>query len=494
MPLDLSGFLLEALTLAVLVLAGVSAAWMIGARHWLLLLSLGTLIAVSWRWVSYALLSAFGAQAWATPVWYVGAIAALVAAWVLAARLKKFVLAQAVGLAVALVSAALTRLIGLQGSFDNSSMMVRAVADYLQTEGDPERLGGLGVVNSGLAYPLMLALGPQGEALSGFAPLTFLALLAAVGWAFIRLLPRARWWLVVGLATLISAASFSAAMPWRALLYVNGYALAGLGLVLASAAAALMLREKTVRPVLLVALAVGLATVSTTRLEGVALATLVAAGFASARWLGSKNRYRWSVRLVAASALLPFAGWMMVVDGYLTRVIRFEPWEFLVVALTLSFLSGIEIFDWFRERAPHFSILLMISLIAVAFALSGESLLPGLLAQWQNLGQGAGDWGYLLLAVLPLLAIIGWRNTSREYRLLAYIALALFLATWVAAIAASLQFGSPELGSAGWDGSLNRMWLQSYAVFIVAIAVGWVQRANQGWPVARAEKVSEKSL
>ena len=88
----------------------------------------------------------------------------------------------------------------------------------------------------------------------------------------------------------------------------------------------------------------------------------------------------------------------------------------------------------------------------------------------------------MLLALIPLVAIIGWHNTSLASRPLAYISLALSLATRVAM--ASLWFDIPDFGLGGRVGSLNRMWLQGYAVFILQITVGLAQRANPGWPVA----------
>jgi Mn2+/Fe2+ NRAMP family transporter len=159
-----------------------------------------------------------------------------------------------------------------------------------------------------------------------------------------------------------------------------------------------------------------------------------------------------------------------------------------VVALVLTFMSGLEIFDWFRERMPHLVIgALTVALVAAAVAF-GEGLLPGLSAQWTNLGEARGHWGFYILAILPLLIIMGWRNTSREYRLLAYMTMSFVLATFASKMLDGGQTGSPDLGRVGWSDSLNRMWLHGFGIFIITAVVGLVQRANQGWPIRKSEK------
>jgi hypothetical protein len=488
MPLDLLGWLLESMTLALIALSGVAAAWLIGARHWLLLVSMGALVSVSWRWVSYAGLNAVGMLEAATPVWYAGSVALVAAGAFAAARHKRFVLAAGIGVAIAMAAASLTRLIGLRGYQHSDSLWILTLSDHFQADGDPTILGGRTPIKRGFAYPLMLALGPEGESLTGFTPFIYVALLAAVAWVFIRLIPNQRWWLAVSMMTLMTATVFSVIMPWRALLYVNGHTLTALGVTLASGAAALMIREKQVRLALLMAVVLGLATIGTTRPEGVAFAALIAFGFISARWLGRRNRYRWAVRLVTAAVLLPFASWMWVYDSYLTRSLGFEPWEFFVLAIAIAFISGLEIFDWFRERLPHFAIAALVIALAVALVVFRDGLASGLAAQWTNLVEGRGHWGFYILAILPLLIITGWRNTSREYRLLAYVTLSFVLATFATKMLDGGQTGSPDLGRVGWSDSLNRMWMHGFGIFIITAVVGLVQRANQGWPVRQSEK------
>ena len=489
MPLDFVGYLLEVMTLGLIALSGVAAAWLMGARHWLLLISMGALVSVSWRWVSYAALNAFGLLEAATPVWYAGSVALVTAGAFAASRRKKFVVAAGMGVGIAVVSAALTRLIGLRGIEHSDSLWILALSDHFQADGDPTILGGRTAIKRGFSYPLMLALGPEGESLTGFTPYLYFAMMAAIAWVFIRLIPQPRWWLVVTMVTAATAIVFSVVMPWRAVFYVNGHTLTALGVTVAAGGAALMIREKTVRPALLMAMVFGLAAIGTTRPEGVAFSALIAFGFISARWLRSRKRYRWAVRLVTAAVLLPFASWMWVYDSYLTRSFRFEPWEFFVVALILTFMSGLEIFDWFRERMPHFALAALVLALVAAAVLFGEGLLPGLSAQWTNLGEARGHWGFYLLAVIPLLIITGWRNTSREYRVLAYMTLSFLLVTFATKLLdVGLNTGTPDLGRVGWSDSMNRMWLHSFGIFIITAIVGLVQRADQGWPVRRSEK------
>jgi hypothetical protein len=488
MPLDFAGYLLEVMTLGLIMLSGVSAAWLMGARNWLLLVSLGLLASYSWRWISYAGLNAFGLLEAATPVWYVGSVLLIAGGAWAASRRKKFVLAAGVGTLMALISPALTRLLGWRGVDHSDSLWILTLSDHFQAAGDPTILGGRTAIKRGFGYPLMLALGPEGESLTGFTPLVYLALMATVAWVLIRLLPQTQWWLVVSLSVLITAVVYIPLMPWRALLYVNGHTLNALGVTLAVGAAAIIIRDKAIRAPHLMAVVLGLATISTTRPEGVAFAALIAAPLISARWLGGRKRYRWAVRLITASALLPFASWMWVYDASLTRLLRFEPWEFVVVALILTFMSGLEIFDWFRERMPHFVIAALVLALLAAAVLFGDGLLPGLSAQWTNLGEARGHWGFYLLAVIPLLIITGWRNTSREYRLLAYVTLSFVLATFASKMLDGGQTGSPDLGRVGWSDSLNRMWLHGFGIFIITAIVGLVQRANQGWPVRKSEK------
>jgi hypothetical protein len=483
MPLDVLGYLLEVLTLGLIMLSGIAAAWLMGARHWLLLVSLGLLTSVTWRWVSYATMNTLGALEADTVIWYAGSVLMLGAGAWAAARRKKFVLAAGIGFGMAMLAPALTRLIGLRGVDHSDSLWILTLSDHFQASGDPTILGGRTAIKRGFSYPLMLALGPEGQSLTGFTPLVYLGLIAAIAWVLIRLLPNTRWWLVVSLSVLVTAVAFIPLMPWRALLYVNGHTLTALGVTLAVGAAAIIVRDQTLKAPHLMAVVFGLATIGTTRPEGVAFAALIAFPLISARWLGSSNGRRWAVRLITASVLLPFASWMWVYDAYLTRSFRFDPWEFFVLSIAISFLSGIEIFDWFRERMAHFALGALALALVAAGVLYGERLLPGLAAQWVNLGEGRGHWGFYLLAVVPLLLAVGWRNTTREYRLLAITTLMLFVATFASKLLDGGLAGSPDLGRIGWSDSLNRMWLHSFGIFLITAIVGLVQRANQGWPL-----------
>jgi hypothetical protein len=490
-PLDVVGYLLEVLTLGLIMLSGISAAWLMGARHYLLLVSLGVLASVTWRWLSYATMAALGALEADTAVWYAGSVIMVAAGAWAAARRKKFVVGAALGVGMALVAPAFTRLIGWRGVDHSDSLWILTLSDHFQASGDPTILGGRTAIKRGFSYPLMLALGPEGQSLTGFTPLVYLALMAAIAWVLIKLLPNARWWLVVTLAVLVTAVAYIPLMPWRALLYINGHTLTALGVTLAVGAGAMMVREQTLRAPHLMAVVLGLATIGTTRPEGVAFAALIAFPLISARWLGASTSRRWAIRLITASALLPFATWMWVYDAYLTRSFRFDPWEFFVLAVAISFLSGIEILDWFRERMAHFALGAIVLALLAAAALFGPALLPGLAAQWQNLGLAQGHWGFYLLAVVPLLLTVGWRNTTREYRLLAITTLMLFLATFASKLLDGGQTGNPDLGRVGWSDSLNRMWLHSFGIFLITAIVGLVQRANQGWPQKPAQQPTD---
>jgi len=74
-----------------------------------------------------------------------------------------------------------------------------------------------------------------------------------------------------------------------------------------------------------------------------------------------------------------------------------------------------------------------------------------------------------------LLGLRKLKQMSPEHRTLLWISGALVLGSLIVKMLDGGQFGHPTLGRTGWSDSLNRMWLQSFAIFLVAALVGLVQ-------------------
>jgi TRAP-type uncharacterized transport system fused permease subunit len=155
---------------------------------------------------------------------------------------------------------------------------------------------------------------------------------------------------------------------------------------------------------------------------------------------------------------------------------------FDAIFVALGCAPAIKWFDWLRHRLVPIGLVLMpLVLIAAEVRYPGD-LKKGNHAIFANIFLGDGYWGFGLLALWILIAVFSarkLRNLTSEHRTLLAISALLILGSLVAKLLDGGQFGHPTLGRMGWSDSLNRMWIQSFGIFVVTAVVATVQSL---WP------------
>jgi hypothetical protein len=104
-----------------------------------------------------------------------------------------------------------------------------------------------------------------------------------------------------------------------------------------------------------------------------------------------------------------------------------------------------------------------------------------------NLIFGSGRWGIFVAVIILGIALGRLRKLTPEHKTLLAITLSLILGALITKMLDGGQFGHPTLGRVGWSDSLNRMWLQSFAIFLVTVLVGLVQN-NSIWGADQKSK------
>lgn len=467
-------FLSELVTLVVFASSGFALSYLVGARNLAQAIAMGIGLSVLWRTLSHSILYFFGFGEYSQEVWLAGSLVAIFVAAIL--RLKESGLWLGFGASAifAMTSALVTRGLGLSGIPHSDSLWILTLSDLFQRNGDMEIVGGRTAIKRGFAYPLSLALGPEGSILTGLTPLIYLGLVLAIWWAVVTLAPKLEvkaWlWILAPLALVL----VTAPIVLRAIWYVNGHTLTALGITLAVTAVVVAVRDQSLSRLGLTAIMVGLALISLTRPEGVAFAAVIAAPLISRRWIS-----RWDVRLIAGSAFISFGIWMYLYDGYIPNLIRMYDERFPILMLILSFVSGMKIIDFFRFRLVPLALIGMTGLLGLVLVRGFGSLTDDIWAQIQNMFLGFGFWGGFFIAIILGLILIGYKDLSISYKTLLLIVSMLALGSLVAKLLDGGLFGDPTLGRLGWTDSLNRMWLHSFGIFIITLLVGYAERVSQ---------------
>ena len=173
-------------------------------------------------------------------------------------------------------------------------------------------------------------------------------------------------------------------------------------------------------------------------------AVLALTGLSLTWWISSLqspvlNRVGLPTEALAVLVLLSVAGAALAASPWVDPLRRF----FLpAVAVVLGFLLARQVWQ------------------------SGDPL--GLvLAQWPNLGLGAGGWGTAAHVFVASVILLGLRRRSSEYRLL--VALSVLL---IGAILYSKTFDG-GFGREGFYDSVNRMWLHVMPTILLTTLVGY---------------------
>lgn len=463
--------LTELLVLSLIAVGGVSGAWLLGARNTWLAIPVGVAIAVVLRNLSFSALNLVGLRQFASVTFFVLlAAVALLAAWRARVGLWR-PLSLAVGFA--LLSVLTTRWLGFLGTSHGDSLWILSFSHLIENNGSMEILNGHTSIKRGFAYPLLLALGPNQQFLSGLTPYLFAALASAAIWLVTTLLAKYDWRQVALIAGLVVLATFSSVMPLRSIYYINGHTLAGIGMLLAAGATVLAIRDGALSLQNTLVACVGIFTVSSSRAEGIALAALIVLPLIGARFIA-----RWQIIALISSATVSLGVWLATYHSYIIHSTHLNWVVFDALLVGLGCLPALRWLDWLRHRLVPIALISMPLVLVLAELRYSRDLAKGNRSLFANLVLGQGFWGFGLVAILVLIAIFSarkWSSLTSEHRTLVIITASLVFGSLIAKMLDGGQFGHPTLGRLGWSDSLNRMWIQSFGIFLVAAVVALVQ-------------------
>jgi hypothetical protein len=316
-------------------------------------------------------------------------------------------------------------------------------------------------------------------------PFIFGALGCLVIWAMRELVgaqPRKRvLWVSVGLLAL----TFSTVMPVRAIFYVNGHTLTAVGMLAAAIAVVVAVREYHVTREQLLVVCLGVFTASTSRVEGIVLSALIVLPLLAQPWIRRRE-----IVWIISSGTFGLAMWLSTFHSYIIHATHLPWFVFMAIMVGLGMLPALKIFDWVRTRIMPIALIAMGVVFVGAEVVFHSALRKGNQALYDNLIGGSGRWGWFFPALVVCL-LLGWvKLATPEHKTLIYITTALVLVSLIAKMVDGGQFGHPTLGRTGWSDSLNRMWLQSFAIFLVTALVGLVQN-NKLWGAEEKQRLSK---
>lgn len=463
--------LTEILVLSLIAVGGVSGAWLLGARNTWLAIASGLAVVVVLRNLSFSALNLIHLRQFsATTFFLLLAALSLLAAW--RARVGLW---RPISLSIAFVIPAVlsTRWLGFLGTSHGDSLWILSFSHLIQNNGSMEILDGHTSIKRGFAYPLLLALGPKEQYLSALTPYLFAALACGVVWLATSLLVNFKWQQVALISALLLLATFTTVMPLRAIYYVNGHTLAAIGMTLATGATVLAIKEKSLSMQNLIIGCLGAFTVSSSRVEGIAMAALILLPLIASRFIN-----RWQIIALVSSATVSLGVWLATYHSYIIHSTHL-PWiVFDAILVGLGCLPALRWLDWLRHRLVGIALVAMPLVIVLAEIRFSKDLAKGNRSLFANLFLGQGFWGFGLAAVLILIAIFSfkrWSKFTSEHKTLLVITVSLVLGSLIAKMLDGGQFGHPTLGRLGWSDSLNRMWIQSFGIFLVTALVAIVQ-------------------
>jgi hypothetical protein len=193
---------------------------------------------------------------------------------------------------------------------------------------------------------------------------------------------------------------------------------------------------------------------------------------------------------IISSGTFGLAMWLSTFHSYIIHATHLPWFVFMAIMVSLGMLPALKIFDWVRTRIMPIALIAMGVVFIGAEVVFHSALRKGNQALYDNLIGGSGRWGWFFPALVVCL-LLGWvKLATPEHKTLIYITTALVLGSLIAKMVDGGQFGHPTLGRTGWSDSLNRMWLQSFAIFLVTALVGLVQN-NKLWGAEEKQRLSK---
>ena len=471
-------WLFELITLGVMGLSGISVAVFAGLRQPVIIagLALG---------LSSALKTALTFTDWSlgpfhidTEVWWAVSLALSVSVIIAAVLRRGSHVWQSALIYLGMVAAALTTKyvagIGERHHSDSANTVALSLL-IIQQDQPPESLSN--AVKRGLAYPLLLALGPDGRILGGLTPMIFLStavLVMGLGMCLLRGHLPTRTVVVSGV--LVFVVLWSVPIVRVSMFYLNAHTLTAYATLMVVAGALVVWMEKGFTAGATVAIVAGGMLSTTSRGEGIIFAAIGLALVASVN-------HRWSVRdrcVFVGVVMVPILSaiwWFETVGASVIDEFGFTPWLLVGAGLLAGVIVATPLIDPIRSWLPWLTVIAMVLYVFGRPALAGNALGP-VRSMWNNVVLGYGGWGVLFPLLLAGLVLIGWMGRSQVYRQLALTAVAVV----VGAMLAHNLFSSGGFGRDGFYGSLNRMFMQTTGVIALAAFVGLAELLRAALP------------
>jgi hypothetical protein len=472
--MTLAPWIFEALATAVIGLSGVGLGIVLGWRHPLLLASMAILVSTSIRVVTALGVWSVNAHPWLTESWWVVSIGAALAGGIVGLIRARRQYLQSLGLFAVLgaISLAVKYVfqVGERHHRDSSSTVETALLVF-QNELDPSLWSP--EEKRGLAYPLMLALGPEPRMLSVVTPLIFLSLIALTWW-LVREVTQSRvplrWQAVAGLTVL----AFSVTVPiFRvAVTYLNSHTLMALAVLAMVGAYLVAERDGRVTSASGSMMIVGSLIGSTARVEGIVFVGVALALIISGKSV-SGLAGRLGVFLAVAVSGTSLAWWLELIGSGVPDQFGLPLWVVAAATIAAAALVVLPLLD--RVRWLFFP--LAVAVIAAAIfrvAFAADNPLTPFMGQFNNVVRGYGGWGVAALALTASLILLGWRARSIEYRKLATVLVVLIFSALFAKLFDGGAFGG-GFGRDSFYDSANRMWLHTLGVAMAAMTVGYAE-------------------
>jgi hypothetical protein len=470
----LTGLIHELAVLTLFAVSGTIASHLIGIRSIWLAVGFGTLIGSALRTITFSVSNLFDLLYLSGWLFIALALAITIFGFWFAKEKPQLGKSLALAGSVSVLAVISTRVIGLSPIGHGDSRWILTIAEHMQNAGDMGVLNGRTSIKRGFAYPQLLALGPEGEYLSGITPFIFGSLALVAIWAVLELTKSipTRAVLIAGIPVIL--AIITATVPLRAIFYINGHTLTALGMLVSAIAIVIALRDSKLSNQGLWLISIGFFVASTSRPEGIAMVALIALPFLAQKWISRTHQ-----RIIISSATVGLSIWLSVYNSYIINETTLPWFVFSAIFIGLGILPTLSVFDFIRHRLVPLAFAAMVLVITASQILFADALAKGNASQFENLILGAGLWGYLAIGLVIATLVIGIKGTSDNYKRLLTISLLLVLGTFIAKMIDGGQFGNPTLGRIGWSDSLNRMWIHSFAILVITLWVGLSERLGK---------------
>jgi len=172
----------EFAVLLLISLGGIAIAWQLGVKNMWLSVPVGLMVSVFIRDVLFSTMNMVN-QRWIGAFSFFSILAAglVISAWQAGRGLYKNLL---LGAGLAILAVISTRVIGFTGTPHGDSLWILTFSHLFDINGNIGYLNGHTAIKRGFSYPLLLALGPSGQYLSGITPYIFGALGCLIIWPF----------------------------------------------------------------------------------------------------------------------------------------------------------------------------------------------------------------------------------------------------------------------------------------------------------------------